>query len=150
MKRKLYAGVVTGLVAVMILFSITCSSDSMPGSDSKPPDPVSTSSNSDSTENSVILEYDTPPSPINGFAALQKELVYPESARQNEIEGRVILQTMIGKTGDILEVEVARSLDPACDEAAVNTIRATDWQPALKEGKPVQVRAALPVVFKLK
>ena len=144
MQRKLYAAVVTGLVAVMMLFSVTCSSDS------KSPDPpVSSGRALDHTDNTIRVDYDTPPGPVDGFAALQKELVYPESAKKNKIEGRVILQTVIDETGEILEVDVIKSLDPACDEAAAQAIRATEWKPALEEGKPVKVKVAVPVVFKL-
>ncbi|MFQ5751058.1 MAG: energy transducer TonB [bacterium] len=37
-----------------------------------------------------------------------------------------------------------------CDEAAINALKSVKWQPAVKDGKPVEVWVAVPVVFKLK
>ncbi|MDD2492039.1 MAG: energy transducer TonB [Bacteroidales bacterium] len=44
-----------------------------------------------------------------------------------------------------------KSLDYELDEAALKTVEASpDWKPAKIDGKPVSVRIALPVEFRLK
>lgn len=99
--------------------------------------------------NPVFVSYDEPPSPKGGFAAIAKSLRYPEQARQSGIEGRVILNVLVSETGRVDSVMVLKSLGFGCDEAAVQAVRKTGWQPAKQKEQPVAVWVAIPVVFKL-
>ncbi len=98
--------------------------------------------------------YDVPPMPVGGFAAIQKNLSYPENARKNHIEGAVILHVLISKSGRVLKTKILKSVHAEMDSAAVRAIRKTKWTPAFrkKNGKkiPVQVWVSIPVVFRLK
>ena len=49
----------------------------------------------------------------------------------------------------LLQQRIDDYREMTCDAAAAQAIRAIEWKPAIKEGKPVQVRVVLPVVFKL-
>ncbi len=102
------------------------------------------------TAKTEFESFDAPPQPISGFAAIQKNLVYPETARQEKIEGRVIVQAVIDESGDVVSTEVIKSIHPDMDKAAVKAIEETKWEPALKDGKPVKVQVSMPVGFKLK
>ena len=96
------------------------------------------------------VAYDTPPNPEGGFAAIQKNLRYPEIARKAGIEGRVYVNVLIDEKGRIVKTKILKSLgDNGCDEAAVAAIKAVKWSPAQKDGKPVKTWVGIPVVFKL-
>ena len=102
-------------------------------------------------ELNIFVAYDEAPSPIGGFLAIQRALRYPEIARKAGIEGRVIIQVQISVTGRVVNAKVIKSLGHSgCDEAAIKAIKTVKWKPALQRDKPVEVRVAIPVIFKLK
>ena len=95
------------------------------------------------------------PSYPGGDAALMKylsdHLRYPETAASNNIQGKVIVQFVVTKTGKIGEVNVARSVDKDLDREAVRVCKSL---PAFSPGRnavgdPVNVWYTLPVTFKL-
>ena len=80
-----------------------------------------------------------------------KYLKYPQSAIDSGISGRVIVEFTVDQEGKVKDVEIIKSLDYDLDEAALKTVEASpDWKPAKIAGKPVSVRIALPVEFRLK
>lgn len=96
--------------------------------------------------------YDVPPKPIGGFAAIQKNLKYPEEARKAGIEGRVIVQLLIDARGEIVDRKILKSIgngNSSFEEAAVNALKSVKWQAAEQNGEPVKVWVAVPVIFKL-
>ena len=81
---------------------------------------------------------------------LSKNVNYPEHAAKNNIEGRVVLQFVVEKTGEIGEIKVARSVDEELDAEAIRVVRSMpNFIPGRKDGKDVAVWYALPIVFKL-
>ncbi|MDZ7725099.1 MAG: energy transducer TonB [candidate division KSB1 bacterium] len=105
----------------------------------------------ESGEPDIFLAYDEPPEPIGGFAAIQRNLEYPEIARKAGVEGRVIIQCVIDEKGNVVSTNVVKTLgNNGCDEAAIRAIKSVKWKPAKQRDKPVAVRVAIPVVFKLK
>jgi TonB family protein len=98
-----------------------------------------------------VVDYDTPPLPAGGFAALQKHLNYPESARAAGMEGRTLLSIQVHSDGHLGQVVVEKSSgDASCDRAAIAAVHAVEWHPAKKGGKPLKVTVRLPFVFNLK
>ncbi len=87
------------------------------------------------------------PELIGGVAALQAALVYPEEARRDSVEGRVILRFVVTAEGASDQIEVARSVDPRLDAAAVEALRAARFTPGRQDGRAVAVRMTLPVSF---
>lgn len=99
----------------------------------------------------MFIPHDEPPEPIGGYAAIQRNLIYPEIAQKAGIEGRVLIQAKIGIDGTVKRTVVQISLGPnGCDEAATTAIRAVKWKPAMQRDRPVEVWVAVPVEFKLK
>ncbi len=95
-----------------------------------------------------------PQFPDGGMAGLMKYLAnnlrYPESARKAGTQGRVTVQFVVGKDGSIGNVSILRGVDPALDKEAIRVISAMPkWKPGLQKGKPVNVKFAIPVVFRL-
>ena len=74
---------------------------------------------------------------------------YPEVARRAKIEGVVILEAVITKTGGVEEVKVIRALHPVLDQAAINAVKQWKYEPAVLNGRPVKVYFTVTVTFRL-
>jgi TonB family protein len=75
--------------------------------------------------------------------------VYPEAARRARIQGVVVLECTIGKSGDVNEVKVLRGLPLGLTEAAVDAVKKWRFKPSTLNGKPVEVLYILTVRFNL-
>lgn len=89
-----------------------------------------------------------------GEAALMKyissHIQYPTMAQENNVQGRVIVQFVVGKDGKVGEVKVARSVDKDLDREAVRVCKSLPkFTPGRQNGQPVAVWYTLPVTFKL-
>ena len=105
-------------------------------------------------ENKVFDVVEEQPSFPGGQGALMQWLrdyiKYPVIAAENGIEGRVIVQFVVSKTGSISDVRVARGVDPSLDKEAVRVVsNMPKWTPGKQNGTTVNVRYTLPVTFKL-
>ena len=81
---------------------------------------------------------------------LQKELRYPESAKEKGIQGRVTVQFIIDKEGNVTNSKVTRSVDKDMDTEAIRLVKAMPkWKPGMQKGKAVAVKYTVPVVFRL-
>lgn len=89
-----------------------------------------------------------------GDAALMKFIAdntkYPEIAKENGIQGRVFIQFVIDKVGNVTKVTVAKGVDPYLDEEAKRVVKMLpNWTPGKQRGKPVPVTFVVPINFKL-
>lgn len=81
---------------------------------------------------------------------LQSHINYPPMAAENNIQGRVVVQFVIDKTGHVGEVKVVRSVDRDLDKEAVRVCASLPkFTPGRQNGQPVSVWYTLPVSFKL-
>lgn len=81
---------------------------------------------------------------------IMKEIEYPLTARQQGIEGRVDVQFVVGKDGSLTDVKAVNGIGNECDREAVRVIQnAPSFKPGTQNGRPVNVRMAVPIVFKL-
>ena len=86
------------------------------------------------------------------FKFISENLEYPQHAIDGQIEGRVVVQFVVDKTGKVGNIQVVRSIDKLLDQAAIDVVRALPaWKPGMQNGQPVKVnvRYTLPVSFKL-
>ena len=84
------------------------------------------------------------------YKYISENIQYPEQAKEDGIEGRVLMRFTVAKDGSIVNVEVARGIGGGCDEEALRVVKAMPkWKPAIKDGKPVAGQYALPIHFKL-
>lgn len=76
---------------------------------------------------------------------------YPEEAYKNGAQGRVTLQFVISRKGDIKDVKVVKSSgNELLDNEALRVVSMSPvWTPGKVEGKPVDVLFTFPVVFQL-
>ena len=84
------------------------------------------------------------------MAYLRKNIKYPAICRENNIQGKVIVTFVVNKDGSIVDVEVAKGVNPALDKEAVRVIsQMPNWTPGRQLGRPVRVRYSVPVNFRL-
>jgi TonB family protein len=74
--------------------------------------------------------------------------VYPEAARQNRIEGVVILSVKTDESGQVIDAMILRSI-PALDAAAIAAVKQWVYEPMVIDGKPVQGVFTVTVRFRL-
>jgi TonB family protein len=89
-----------------------------------------------------------------GDAALLKYITdnirYPESAKTNNISGRVIIRFDVNSEGKAEEATVLRGVDPSLDEEAIRVVNSLPvFSPGKQGGKPVPVYYMVPVTFSL-
>jgi len=75
-----------------------------------------------------------------------EKAVYPLEAREEGIQGQVLLVLHIAETGDIESVEVI-SGDPVLVPSAIAAAKKWKFKPFIKNGRPVKVSTKLPMNF---
>jgi TonB family protein len=78
------------------------------------------------------------------------EPVYPEEARQEGIQGVVLLEATTDKEGNVVKVEVLKSESSLLNQPAVDALRQWKYEPVYKDGEPVGITFTVTVTFKLK
>jgi protein TonB len=73
---------------------------------------------------------------------------YPEIPRLAKKEGQVVIEAVIGVTGDVVDARVLRST-PMFAEAALAAVRQWKYRPTLVNGRPVPVVMTVTVTFRL-
>lgn len=102
-----------------------------------------------------MVKQTTMPTFPGGDVALMKYLseniVYPEQAAKDSIEGKVIVQFVVKKDCSIGDTRVARSVHPLLDAEALRVVKTLPnfATPAHTNGTPVDVWYIVPVTFKL-
>ena len=74
---------------------------------------------------------------------------YVAGAIRDKVEGLVVLHAVIRKDGRVERIEVMRSLDPRLDERAVQALQRWEFQPATRNGTPVDLEAVVQIPFAL-
>jgi TonB family protein len=105
------------------------------------------------TEVFVVVE-EMPQFPGGDKAMMEfiyKNIVYPEAAKEKNIQGRVVLRFVVKYNGEVGNVQVIKGVDPALDNEAQRVIEDLPaWTPGKQGGKPVNVWYSVPVTFQLK
>jgi len=87
---------------------------------------------------------------VTGVEILQKPTPeYTEEARRLRIEGEVLLDVVFNADGQLQVVRIVRGLGHGLDEAAVRAAERVRFKPALREGRAVDSKATLHIVFQL-
>ena len=80
---------------------------------------------------------------------LYSQVVYPEEARREGIQGKVFLQFVVNEEGKVEDPTILRGIGGGCDEAALDVLRETTFTPGMISGVPVRVKIGLAVKFEL-
>ncbi|HOE94169.1 MAG TPA: energy transducer TonB [Candidatus Cryptobacteroides sp.] len=82
---------------------------------------------------------------------VNSRLEYPEIAKENGIQGRVMLQFTVGSDGKVSNVVVVRGVDPVLDKEAVRVVSMSPkWTPGKQRDRAVKVTYTFPVIFQLR
>lgn len=82
---------------------------------------------------------------------VNERLVYPEIAKENGVQGRVMLQFTVGADESVSGVKVLRGVDPSLDKEAVRVVSMSPkWKPGKQRDRAVKVTYTFPVIFQLR
>lgn len=92
--------------------------------------------------------------PPSGYEDLLKyfdqNLKYPQSSKENGIEGTVMVEFYIDEKGDADEINIIKSIEPEIDKEAQRLINEMPlWKPASFDGRAISTKIVLPLEFKL-
>lgn len=77
--------------------------------------------------------------------------IYPEVAKENNIQGRVIVRFCVTAKGGVSQVSVLKGVDPELDKEAIRVVNTLPpFKPGKQGGKPVPVWYMVPITFTLK
>lgn len=115
-----------------------------------PPPPAAEETTAEPEEEEIFVVVEEMPEIIGGMQRLYSLLEYPEIARQAGLEGQVVVRVVVGTDGRPSQPEVVRSAGEVLDQAAVAAVMQLRFKPGRQRGRPVRVRMALPIRFKLR
>ena len=82
---------------------------------------------------------------------VNSKLVYPEIAKENGVQGRVVLQFTVNPDGSVSGVKVLRGVDASLDKEAVRVVSSSPkWEPGRQRDRAVKVTYTFPVIFQLR
>ncbi|WP_286130713.1 energy transducer TonB [Solirubrum puertoriconensis] len=82
---------------------------------------------------------------------LKANLKYPPEALRNKVQGQVLVQFIVGTTGQLRQFKVIKTVHPQLDAEAMRVVQAMSipWIPGKQNGQAVNVYYTLPVRFRL-
>lgn len=84
------------------------------------------------------------------YEYLQKEIQYPNQARDGNIEGKVYVRFVVEKDGSITNIRIMRDIGGGCGEEAKRVVKGMPkWKPGKQRGRAVRSEFTLPVNFQL-
>jgi protein TonB len=85
------------------------------------------------------------------LAYISEHTQYPEIAKENNIQGKVIVRFCVTPKGGVSQVSVLKGVDPELDKEAIRVVNTLPtFKPGKQGGKPVPVWYMVPIAFTLK
>lgn len=79
---------------------------------------------------------------------LSANIVYPKKARKKGIEGKVIIEFVVNKKGEIINEAVFKGINSLLDNEALRVVKEMPrWKAGKQDGKKINVKMLLPVNF---
>ena len=134
---------ITYLRNVIIIFSLLISESTFAQSND-----ITDSTTSGQFEKVYVEQMPEPNFSVPIF--LENNLRYPDDAKSNCIQGRILIRFIVNEDGKIDSVRSVFSVHPSIDEEAKRVVRAMPaWKPGRKDGKFIKVFYTLPITFRL-
>jgi periplasmic protein TonB len=89
------------------------------------------------------------PAPTGGIQEIYKKIVYPKLAKDAGIEGKVYVLAFVNENGGVDDVKILKGIGAGCEEAVVEALKKSSFEPGRHQGQPVKVKLSLSFVFKL-
>lgn len=81
---------------------------------------------------------------------LRDNIVYPQMAKENNIQGTVYVSFVVDSKGKVTDVRLLRGIGGGCDEEAIRVVKLMPpWNPGKQNGKSVRVQFNMPIRFTL-
>ena len=81
---------------------------------------------------------------------LREHIIYPEDAKEIGIEGKVFVQFIVHKDGQLSDFNVIKKVYPSVDKEAIRVVqKMPNWIPGENNGNIVSARVVIPIIFKL-
>jgi protein TonB len=85
------------------------------------------------------------------LAFIAEHTQYPEVAKENNIQGKVIVRFCVTPKGGVDKVSILKGVDPELDKEAIRVVNTLPtFKPGKQGGKPVPVWFMVPINFTLK
>lgn len=107
------------------------------------------------TEPEPVIWVEEMPEYPGGQTALMKfineNIIYPEDAINNGIEGKVVVRFVVSADGSVKRIELVKGVDPLLDKEALRVVSLQPvWKPGRQNGNPAAVWFTVPVKFELR
>jgi periplasmic protein TonB len=105
------------------------------------------------TDNDAIYTYvQEPPVFPGGDLArksfIQHNIIYPQLAKQNKIQGIVYVSFIVEKNGTITNIKIMQGIGAGCDDEALRVVRLMPrWKAGKRQGHEVRVQIIMPLNF---
>lgn len=80
---------------------------------------------------------------------LRSRLKYPETARENGIEGMIVIAVLVNELGKPLRYQVEMSDNKLFEEPAIEAVMGAQFTPGSQSGRPAKLWVRVPVKFEL-
>lgn len=83
---------------------------------------------------------------------INQNLVYPQELIETDFSGRIFVQFVVTKTGEIEKVSIAKGIDSisGLNQAAIRLVKQMPkWTPGINNGKEVNVKMVIPIRFSI-
>ena len=89
-----------------------------------------------------------------GMAALvqwlTRNIIYPQEARKNNIQGRVVVSFIINTDGSLSDIHLTKTAHFLLDREALRVAKLMPkWKPGIANNKPCRTLFAIPIEFKI-
>lgn len=82
---------------------------------------------------------------------ISNHIIYPQAAKDANLEGAVYVRFMVDETGKVQQPELLKDIGGDCGTAALEMLTTMPkWEPAFHQGKRVKVALELPIHFYFK
>lgn len=95
----------------------------------------------------ISTNYTAGPEPVYGWENLQANTEYPSLTSGFCCETAVVLSFRIDAVGNVSQIEVTKSGGAPYDQAAIDAVLDTKWNPAMQNGNATPVHYELPFEF---
>jgi protein TonB len=85
---------------------------------------------------------------MNKYRLGGKNPKYPEDAKRNHIEGRVMLMATVSPSGKVEDLCVSQGPE-ALQQAAFDAVKTWKYRPVEVKGQPVEVKTMMNILFTL-
>jgi TonB family protein len=86
---------------------------------------------------------------LAGLVPLRKvDPKYPPELRASHVEGEVVLYAIIRKDGSVDSIQLVHSVDPLLDANAMEALAQWKFQPAERQGEPIDLEAVVRIPFR--